>query len=90
LGGFLEACRVVVTGDTLALHLSLALKRPVVALFGPTCPQEISLFGLGEKIMTPLDCGPCYLRTCGKKPNCMDSITLETIWPALVRQWEAA
>jgi ADP-heptose:LPS heptosyltransferase len=88
--GFLEACRVVVTGDTVALHLALAVKRPVVALFGPTAYQEIDLFGLGEKLSSPADCSPCYRGTCDLHPHCMDRLSVDAVWQALRRVWKAA
>lgn len=43
-------CDVVVTGDTITLHIAIALKKKVVALFGPTCAQEIELYGRGKKL----------------------------------------
>jgi heptosyltransferase-2 len=89
LGGFLERCRVTVAGDTLALHMALALKRPTLALFGPTCPQEISMFGCGEKLVTPKDCAPCYKQTCGSTPSCMDAISVDMAWKPLVKLWGA-
>lgn len=88
--GFLEACQVVVTGDTVALHLALAVKRPVVALFGPTAHQEIDLFGLGEKLVSPAQCAPCYRGTCDLHPSCMDQLSVDTVWQALRRVWKAA
>lgn len=39
LGALIESCDVVVTADTGALHIALALNKPVVALFGPTDPK---------------------------------------------------
>lgn len=65
---------VVVCGDTLALHMAEALGKPVVALFGPTCHQEIGAFGPFRKIVSPIDCAPCYLGECYKTPNCMDAL----------------
>ncbi len=89
LGGFLEACRVVVTGDTLALHLALALKRPTLSFFGPTCPQEIDMFGCGEKLVTSKDCAPCYKQSCTSTPSCMEAITPDMAWEPLMRLWKA-
>src|SRR4051812_964256 len=40
---------VVVTGDTLAMHLALSLEKRTVVVFGPTSAAEIDLYGLGEK-----------------------------------------
>ncbi len=72
-------CDLVVTGDTTALHLAIGLKKSVVALFGPTCAQEIDLYGRGEKVVTPLSCAPCYRRICSLSPNCMEAIRPEDV-----------
>ena len=42
---------VVVCSDTLGMHLAIALKKKIVVLFGPTCPQEIDLYGRGVKAL---------------------------------------
>lgn len=44
-------CRVIVTNDSLGLHLAIAMGKKIVALFGPTNPDEVFLYGLGEKIV---------------------------------------
>jgi ADP-heptose:LPS heptosyltransferase len=69
-----DQCDVVVTGDTLGLHVAVARGVGVVGLFGPTCEQEIDLFDRGIKIVSPSGCGPCYRRRCEKTPGCMDQI----------------
>lgn len=81
-------CAVVVTGDTMAMHVAIALGRPCVVLFGPTCEQEIDLFGCGEKLTANLECAPCYRRTCDKSPTCMDAIPVERVLDA-VERWIA-
>ncbi len=80
-----DQCDAVVTGDTLALHLAVARSVPVVALFGPTCEQEIDLFGRGRKVLTPLDCAPCYRRSCPRTPSCMDAIAPSDVADTLDR-----
>ena len=72
-------CDVVVTGDTITLHIAIALKKKVVALFGPTCAQEIELYGRGEKIVASLSCAPCYRRSCQVSPHCMQAIEAEEV-----------
>jgi ADP-heptose:LPS heptosyltransferase len=79
-------CDVLVTGDSLALHMGLALGRRVVVLFGPTSAAEIDLYDLGEKILPPMGCLSCYRSTCDKKPNCMDSISVEAVYTAVEEQ----
>ncbi len=75
--------QIFITGDTFALHIAVALKKKVIALFGPTSHAEIELYGRGKKVFTDLDCLCCYRQDCNKKPNCMDLITSETILQAI-------
>ena len=82
-------CDVVVTGDTLAMHISLALGRRTVVLFGPTSAAEIELYGLGEKVVPDMSCLSCYKSTCDFVPNCMDLIGVEMVERAVLRQLEA-
>jgi ADP-heptose:LPS heptosyltransferase len=86
----IERCDVVVSGDTLAMHLALATGRRSVAIFGPTCEQEIDLYGRGEKIVTTIECAPCYLRACEKSPHCQDLIPAARVAAAAGRQLDAA
>lgn len=78
-------CDVVVCGDTLALHLALGLGKRVVALFGPTSPWEIELYGQGVKIFPEMDCICCYRERCSKKPNCMDAISVDRVYEEVVK-----
>ena len=75
-GALISLCDVMVTGDTMALHIAIALGKPVVALFGPTSHAEIELYGNGTKILPEgLDCLGCYLSDCEVRPSCMQRIT---------------
>jgi heptosyltransferase-2 len=79
-------CNVLLTSDSLALHLATALGKPTVAFFGPTSGAEIDLYDLGEKVITPLECRCCYLKTCDIRPHCMQSIGVDRLFEA-VRRW---
>jgi len=82
----LARCSVVVTGDSLGMHLAIAERRPVVVLFGPTCAQEIELYGRGEALVSPLSCVPCYRAECDRDPTCMAAIGPEAV-VAAVKRW---
>jgi len=82
----INLCDLVVTGDTLALHAALGLKKKVVAVFGPTSPAEIELYGRGTKIITPAKCVCCYLQDCDVRPDCMKLITPQRVIEA-VEKW---
>ncbi|MEZ6017757.1 MAG: glycosyltransferase family 9 protein [Planctomycetota bacterium] len=51
-GALMELLEVLVTSDSLALHLGVAREVPIVAFFAPTSAAEIELYGLGEKVVS--------------------------------------
>ncbi len=79
------ACDMVLTGDSLGMHMAIALKKHVVAWFGPTCAQEIDLYERGEKILSAATCAPCWKRLCDKPTLCYDQVSLREIIGALKR-----
>ena len=76
-------CDTVVTGDTLALHIAVALEKNAIALFGPTSATEIELYGRGTKVVANVPCQCCYRKECTVTPNCMASITIGEVLTAL-------
>jgi heptosyltransferase-2 len=60
---------LLLTSDSLALHMGVARDVPVVAFFAPTSAAEIDLYGCGEKVVST---SPDY---CSYKPN-VDTSTL--------------
>lgn len=81
---WIASCRVIVTNDSLGLHIALALGKPVVALFGPTIATEVA----GEhliKILPPLDwdCIPCMESSCPKAAPCIEHISVESVRKAV-------
>jgi len=83
--GIINGCDVVVTGDTLGMHIAIALKKQVLVIFGSTCSQEIELYDRGEKITPKVDCAPCYKRVCEKEVTCMTSTTVGEVYDAVKR-----
>jgi len=51
-GALVAGLDLLVTSDSLALHLAIATQRPVVAFFAPTSAAEIELYGRGEKVVS--------------------------------------
>jgi len=73
----LGCCRVLVTTDSLALHIGTALRRYIVALFGPTSPTEIELYGRGFHVMPKCSCRCFYERRCRFIVSCLDELDYE-------------
>ncbi|MCH7568283.1 MAG: glycosyltransferase family 9 protein [Nanoarchaeota archaeon] len=47
-------CDKIVCSDSLALHISIALKKPTICLFFCTTPHEIEGYGFLKKIISPM------------------------------------
>lgn len=77
------ACDLVFSGDSLGMHMAIALKKWVVAWFGPSCAQEIELYGRGRKILTQAPCSPCWKRVCQQSRMCYDQVDLAECATAL-------
>lgn len=71
-----QACDIVISGDSLGMHLAIALNKYTIAWFGPTCDHEIDLFHNGSKIKTYLSCSPCWKRSCAHERMCFDHVNI--------------
>ena len=81
--GIVGNCSLMITGDTLAMHIAIGLKVPVLVMLGSTCHQEIELYGRGAKIVSDFACSPCYLSVCPKETTCMDAIPADTVFESV-------
>ena len=73
-------CDLLLTSDSLALHIGLAMDVPMVSFFAPTSAAEIELYGLGEKVIST---SPDY---CSYRPDADNSsITAERVGDAVLR-----
>lgn len=73
------ACDLVVTGDSLGMHMAIGLEKWVVAWFGPTCAQEIDLYDRGVRVVSAAECGPCWKRSCHQIKMCYDQVALHDL-----------
>lgn len=85
----LDLCDIVVTGDTLALHMALGLGKRTVCLVGPTSTTELELYDQGVILQGEIDCLGCYLPRCDKDPHCMNLLSAERVMKAVREQRES-
>jgi ADP-heptose:LPS heptosyltransferase len=83
--GIIGNCDLMITGDTLAMHIAIGLKVPVLVILGPTCHQELELYGRGAKLISDFGCSPCYLSVCPKNPSCMDAMDADAVFSAAAK-----
>ena len=82
-----NCCNLVVTGDSLGMHIAIGLKKIVVVWFGLSCGVEVEIFGRGEKILSKLDCSPCWKHSC-PEPLCLDKLDLNHITQIVARYYK--
>jgi len=75
----IDLCDVLVTSDTLALHFGIALKKKIIAFFGPTSAAEVDLYKRGKKIIAKSDCYCCYKKKIEEGIYCTDEISVDEI-----------
>jgi len=84
----IRMARLIVTGDTLALHLSDLVKTPSVGFFGPTTPgRNGSLLMESRAIYERNKCGFCYKKKCDTI-TCIKKINLKKIIKTIEKMYE--
>lgn len=78
---WINSCRLIVTNDSLGMHLAIALKKKIIVLFGPTSSKEVYLYGRGIKVVsrTKYNCVPCLKQSCRQEISCMELIKPELV-----------
>jgi len=72
---WLRLCDLMVTNDTGPMHVVAALRKPVVAVFGPTEPSRTGPYGLLDQVVQhSLPCAPCLKSRCAW-PTPMECLT---------------
>ncbi|MGE5798391.1 MAG: glycosyltransferase family 9 protein [Ignavibacteria bacterium] len=77
---FEDIADIIITGDSLGMHLAVALKKFVIVWFGVSCWTEIDLYGRGIKLYPEdLFCSPCWKKVCPYNLECIKQIDLDRI-----------
>ncbi len=81
----LERAACVVSTDSGPRHMSIALQRPVVTLFGPTDAAWTKTYNIPEiEISEALPCRACYQSPCPLKHHrCMEDISVDRVLSAV-------
>lgn len=88
LAAVLGQCDLLVTGDTGTMHVAVAVKVPVVALFlASAYCFETGPYSAGNVVIQPtIECGPCNPNKSCARPDCHDLIAPELVVELVVRR----
>ena len=81
---WINSCQVVVTNDSLGLHVANALHKKIIAFFGLTLASEICISN-GIKLESNADynCIPCLSPKCIQSKSCMNYIEPKMVYDAI-------
>lgn len=83
---WINSCRLLVTNDSLGLHIAHALNKKIVSMFGPTLSSEVYVKN-GVKLLpeAEFDCMPCLSTVCVRQRPCMYEIRPSTVLKEIER-----
>ncbi len=76
---YISLCNCFISNDSGPMHIAAALKTPLIAIFGSTCPISTGPYNHGVIIKKDIRCSPCFKRHCPKEFTCMNKITTEEV-----------
>lgn len=87
---WINSVRVLVTNDSLGLHIAHALDKKIIALFGPTLSSEVYVKN-GVKLLPEekFDCIPCLSTECIQPRSCMYDISPRTVFDEIEKTLNA-
>lgn len=79
-------CDVVVTAVTMAMHLAIGLKKPLILFVNIFNPHEFELYGRGEILVPDKPCTCFFQATCTNPAyKCMENLEVESVVSAVER-----
>jgi heptosyltransferase-1/heptosyltransferase-2 len=80
----ISMAQVYISADTGPLHIANALKKELIALFGPTCPDRTGPYGGVDAPYIHMLISPTAKATPENPliddPDCMAQLTVDTVW----------
>ncbi len=81
-------CRLFLTNDSGAMHVSSALGVPTVAVFGATDDTTTGPAGPFARVVRKhAECSPCLRRECPIDHRCMTRVSVEAVAGAAIQLW---
>lgn len=81
LAALIKGCAVYISADTGPLHFAAALKKPLIAMYGPTKADRTGPYGSDRAsvLLSPAECAGCLKKSCNDW-HCMYDITPQMVY----------
>ena len=86
----IERCQCIVSAVTMAMHLAIGARTPLVLLNNIFNRYEFELYGRGEIVEPPIPCDCYYSGVCRTGRKCINEISPEAVFEAVLRSLKAA
>jgi len=86
----IERCQCIVSAVTMAMHLAIGARTPLVLLNNIFNRYEFELYGRGEIVEPPTPCDCYYRGVCRTGRKCINEISPEAVFEAVLRSLKAA
>ena len=86
----IERCQCIVSAVTMAMHLAIGARTPLVLLNNIFNRYEFELYGRGEIVEPPTPCDCYYSGVCRTGRKCINEISPAAVFEAVLRSQNAA
>ena len=86
----IERCECVVSAVTMAMHLAIGARTPLVLLNNIFNRYEFELYGRGEIVEPPTPCDCYYSGVCRTGRKCINEISPQAVFEAILRSVRAS
>lgn len=87
LAALIKGCKLFISADTGPLHFAAALKKPLIAMYGPTKADRTGPYGSDDAtvILSTAACAGCLKKECDDW-HCMYDITPEMVYAVYIEK----
>jgi lipopolysaccharide heptosyltransferase III len=85
----IERCQCIVSAVTMAMHLAIGARTPLVLLNNIFNRYEFELYGRGEIVEPPTPCDCYYSGVCRTGRKCINEISPDAVFGAVLRSLKA-
>jgi heptosyltransferase-2 len=81
----MNQCDTIVSAVTMAMHIAIGLKKPLILFVNIFNPHEFELYGRGEILQPEAECKCYFAPRCKEPSHCMNTLSPQSVSDAVKR-----